>query len=391
MLGQRLKQLRLARGFSLEALAAEMGGIVTKQALSKYERGIANPSAVVFNKLAPALGVKAVYLWSEPEIKIRFIAYRKGSKLAKKEQAKVEGIVSEALEKRVHLQKITGQENGAVLPVRPITINAIDEAENAANTIRDQWNLGTDSIASMTGVLEDHYIHVLQIDANEKFDGISAAAYDDEEKIVAAAVVTREGVPGERQRLNLSHELGHLVLEVSEAIDEEKTAFRFGSAFLAPADTVRKEVGKRRGYIQPEELLLLKQRFGMSVQALLYRLHDLDIINDSYYKQWCKNINWLSWRRQEPFEMPSESPQWLRQNVLHAYAEGLISNEEADDLLGEALEGKESLSLIERRAFMKLPLEERRRLLAEHADKMASYYTQHSKAQEFQAGDFVEY
>ena len=35
MICQRLKQLRLARGLSLDALAAEMGGIVTKQALSK--------------------------------------------------------------------------------------------------------------------------------------------------------------------------------------------------------------------------------------------------------------------------------------------------------------------------------------------------------------------
>ena len=35
MLADRLRHVRLARGFSLEALAATMGGIVTKQALSK--------------------------------------------------------------------------------------------------------------------------------------------------------------------------------------------------------------------------------------------------------------------------------------------------------------------------------------------------------------------
>ena len=45
IIAKRLKQLRLTPGLPLEALSAEMGGIVTKQALSKYELGKATPSA----------------------------------------------------------------------------------------------------------------------------------------------------------------------------------------------------------------------------------------------------------------------------------------------------------------------------------------------------------
>lgn len=98
-----------------------------------------------------------------------------------------------------------------------------------------------------------------------------------------AAVVSDSKVAGERQRLNLAHELGHLVLDVTALADEqvESAAFRFGSALLVPAAVLRKDVGNRRNFISTEELLLLKQRFGMSMQALLYRLRNLGIITRS--------------------------------------------------------------------------------------------------------------
>lgn len=391
MIRQRLKQLRLARGLSLEALAAEMGGIVTKQALSKYERGKTQPTAVVLNKLAAALGVKTASLWSEPSIQVRFIAYRKGSGLGKREQIKVENFVRQTLEDRVTLQKLIQQGNRSKLPVQAFPVKKIEDVEDAAGELRKQWNLGIDPIANVTSMLEDHFVHVIEIDASEKFDGISAVAKDDEDKVVAAAVVTRRGTPGERQRLNLTHELGHLVLNISENVDEEKAAFRFGGALLTPAEMLLKEIGTKRTLIRPDELLLFKRRFGMSLQALLYRLHDLDVITDSYYKQWCMDINRLRWRKQEPGELLPEPPQWLRQNVLRAIAEGIMGKEEAERMLEETIEMEQPRSLIERRAFMKLPIEERRRIMAEQAEKAAQYYEQDSEWKELQGGDIVEY
>jgi transcriptional regulator with XRE-family HTH domain len=391
MINQRLKQLRLARGLSLEGLAAEMGGIVTKQALSKYEQGKAQPSPVVLNKLAAALGVKAAHLWSEPSIQVKFIAYRKGSGLLKREQLKVESFVSQELEERIRLQELTHQFDNSGLSIQTLHVKTLEDSERASEVMRKKWNLGNDPIASVTGVLEDHLIHVLEIDANERFDGISAVGYDEEDCVKAAAVVTRRGVVGERQRLNITHELGHLVLDISKDIDEEKAAFRFGTAFLAPAEVVFREVGSKRAFIQPEELLLLKRRFGMSIQALLYRLRDLGIITESYYRQWCMDISRLGWKKQEPLDLQPEQPQWLRQNVLRALGEGLMTQGEAERMLGETMEIKQSLTLRQRRAFMKLPLEERRRILAEQAEKMAAYYKQDLEWKDLQGGDIIEY
>ncbi len=56
-------------------------------------------------------------------------------------------------------------------------------------------------------------------------------------------------------------------------------------------------------------------------------------------------------------------------------------------------EANEMFSLAQRRAFMKLPLEERRRQLAEQADRMAEHYESDSERTEraqWQCGDIVE-
>ena len=190
MIGRRLRQLRLARGLSLEALAAAIGGVVTKQSLSKYEQGKATPSPVVLNRLAEALEVKAAYLWSEPSIRVEFLAYRKGSALLKGEQARVEGLVAEGLETRVHLQQLLGQDNEIPLPVQVFPIEKLEDTEAAATALRNQWQLGLDPIANVTDVLERHSVHVLEIDAAGKFDGISAVAYDESGRKCSAAVVT---------------------------------------------------------------------------------------------------------------------------------------------------------------------------------------------------------
>ena len=110
--------------------------------------------------------------------------------------------------------------------------------------------------------------------------------------------------------------------------------------------------------------MLLKRQYGMSIQALLRRLRDLEIITESYYRQWCVDINRLGWRKHEPLEMPPEQPQWERRSVLHALAEGLISQEEAAAMTGETMRGEMTLPVVERRSFMKLPIEEWRRILA---------------------------
>jgi transcriptional regulator with XRE-family HTH domain len=370
----RIKQLRLARAMSLDDLADTMGGIVTKQALSKYELGHSTPSASVLNQLAAALKVKAMDLWAPPAIQVNFQGYRKRASLPKKWQASFEALVCTKLQERLPLQEYCYSAVPFDLPVHGFPVKTEADAEDAAETLRDRWKLGVDSIGDLTAVLEDHLVHVLEMEGPEKFDGISALVRDPAGKLRAAAVVSRVGCPGDRQRLNLAHELGHLVMKPAAQVDEEKAAFRFAGAFLAPRACIEREIGTKRTTLRLGELLILKRRFGMSVQALLRRLFDLETITDSYYRWWCIYINKMHWRTQEPEPLPSEKPSWFRQTVLRCLAEGFVSVAEAEKLLGEKIESEAGPGMLRRRSFLKLPMEERRRILAAQAERLQKHY-----------------
>jgi Zn-dependent peptidase ImmA (M78 family)/DNA-binding XRE family transcriptional regulator len=368
-----------------------MGGMVTKQAIWKYENGKANPSPSVLSKLASALGVSASYLLTESSVKVEFIAYRKGAYLLERDRQVLKSSIEQALEDRVRVMDLVGQSDASKIPIKAFRVDRIEDAEEAAEKMREKWQLGLDPVQNATATLEENSICVMNIEANEDFDGISALVYDNEERLKTAALVTRSGIAGERQRLNLTHELGHLVLEVNESVDEERAAFRFGAAFLAPASKVYQEVGEKRALIQLEEFILLKRQFGLSIQALIYRLHDLDIINDSYYSQLFAGINRYGWKKKEPEEWPFEESYWLTRTLLRLVAEGVIGKREAERIFGKEIEMEVPATVIERRSFMKLPLEKRRQILAEQAAKIAGYYETSKEWKELEGGDLIEY
>ena len=391
MLGKRLRRFRLARGMSLQNLEAAIDGSVSSQTLSKYEHGKLQPTARVLNQIASALGVKSAQLWGEPPCDVEWIAFRKRARLGKREQERIQSFVAEELEKRVQLQEQIYEGNALEFPVLSVSVRNLEDAEEAALVLRNTLNLGIDPIANLIGVLEDHHIHIIEVDANEAFDGISAVARDIDGNVLAAAIATRSDLPGDRQRLNITHELGHLVLDLHNDIDPEKAAFRFGAAFLAPAEQLRRDVGEKRSRIQKNELFYLKKRYGMSIQAILFRLIDLGIITDAYYKKWCIQINKFGWKKHEPIEMPPEKPERFHQQVLRALSEEFISETEAEQLLNNVVEPSIHPSLSERGQFLALPKEERHRILSEQAKEMADFYEHDMEWREWEGDSIVEY
>ena len=386
-----MKRFRLARGMSLGNLEAAIDGLVSSQTLSKYEHGKLQPAATTLNQIAGALGVKSAQLWGEPPCHVEWIAFRKRARLGKREQVRIQSFVAEEFEKRVQLQEQICEGDTLELPLLSAAARNLGDAEEAALGLRNTLNLGIDPIANLTGVLEDHYIHIIEVDASEAFDGISAVARDTADDPLAAAIATRRGVPGDRQRLNIAHELGHLILKLPEDVNAEKAAFRFGAAFLAPAEQLRRDVGEKRSRVQMKELFYLKKRYGMSIQAILFRLRDLRIITNAYYKKWCIQINTVGWKKQEPIEMPSEKPERFHQQVLRALSEGLITEMEAEQLLNHVVEPSVSQSFNDRRQFLKLPKDERDRILSEQAEEMADFYEHNTEWREWEGGPIVEY
>ena len=151
-----------------------------------------------------------------------------------------------------------------------------------------------------------------------------------------------------------------------------------------------REVGKKRKDLRLQELLILKKRLGLSIQAILYRLKDLEIINNSYYSSCFRVINRMGWRKSEPEPLAPEHPDLFKQQILRAYAEGLINKNDAEKAINEKIEGDDPLSLEKVRSIMQLSKEERRKLLAEQASKLADYYCTNTD-KDWQAGDFKDY
>jgi len=388
MNGQRLQQLRLARNLSLEDLAVQLGGIITKQAISKYEHGKANPTPTVLAKLGNVLGVNASYFFTEPSIRVEFIACRQSGVLPMREVERLASEIEYELENRVEIMELLGKVGGIRIPIQTFPVRSMDDAEKAAESLRSSWELGLEPIANVTETLESNYICVVNVETDNDFDGVSAKVYDQENNLKTVALVTRCNVDTVRQRLNLTHELGHLVMKVSKNLDEEDAAFRFGKAFLAPARRIFEDVGKRRALIQLQELLLLKKRYGLSIQALLRRLFELKIITELYCREWNSTINKLGWKKHEPEDWDTEKSYWLEKHILRLFAEGIIDQNAVKRIIQCDVEFDLPASVIQRRQFLKLPLEKRRQVLAEQAARVAKRYEE--AKEDFGGGDIVE-
>ncbi|MDO8880318.1 MAG: helix-turn-helix transcriptional regulator [Coriobacteriia bacterium] len=372
-LGARLRQYRTARNYTLDVLVERMGGLVSKQALSKYEHDRATPRPTVLIALAKALDVKASQLIAEPRYQFELVAYRALASLPKKEQATIESMVQLELERRLTLMDKLG-----ITPEYPFVepqeiTRDVREAEHAAGELRHAWNLGGAPIASVVDALESKGVHLIDVDTDRAFDGLAIIARDGAGERIACGAAARREMARARQRMNHAHELGHLAMRVAEGVDGEAAARRFAGAFLYPAEAVVVDFGARRNRVTADELLGAKKRWGMSVQGVLYRLRDLQIIDEASYKWWCMFINRAGWRTEEPGDEPREHSTWVDTYAHRAAAEGLIARETLAEYI-PAISNRTAPEDIDRRALLKMPLAERRAYMRAQAEAHAAEY-----------------
>ena len=337
MLGQRLKLARSAAGLSLRGLEERIGNRVTAQAIGKYERDESMPSSGVLIALADALSVPVDYLVGDQEMALESLEFRKKSLTSKREETQVEAKSCTCWNATSWSRSFsacrasTGDKpREAPYPV----VNDPSEADRAAHSLRLHWGLGLDPIPNLVELLEERGIKVLSC-ALGNIDGLMARVRRAGKSTVPVLVVN-DSHWGERQRLTMAHELGHIVLEVDTKVNDETAAFRFAGAFLMPAEVLWAAMGKHRTSIGWSELFALKKLFGVSVQALTYRCKDLGIFGPTLFRRLFHEFFRLGWRKppyQEPYAMPGEEPQRFERLCFRALAEGAISEAKAAELL----------------------------------------------------------
>jgi len=58
--------------------------------------------------------------------------------------------------------------------------------------------------------------------------------------------------------------------------------------------------------------------------------------------------------------------------------------------LDKPIDEQEPITLVERRAFLKLPIEQRRRIMAKQAKEMEDHY-RYEKIEDLETGEIIEY
>lgn len=165
-----------------------------------------------------------------------------------------------------------------------------DDLEDLAIDLRytlDHEDVGP--IQNLTVAVERAGVCLIPIPGLTGIDGLSS--WVDGVPVIGLA----PNVPGDRFRLTLGHELGHLLLHARKTELAEHEANRFAGALLFPRSEFDDAMPDRP---QLRDFISLKSTWGVSVAALVYRAHELDHIDDARYR--ALQIQMSKWRKSEP-------------------------------------------------------------------------------------------
>lgn len=329
--GDRLKTARIYRSMTLAELGKSLD--LSKQTLSLYENNKGNPDFSTVIKLSKTLHFPINYFFQEKNINITSgtTYFRSLSSTSKKSRSaeitKVEfiGALYEALYNYIEFP---------VLNLPKININSQnlpdEEIENVAIKLREFWTLGYNPINDLQYTLEENGLIVTGMNVgDQKIDAYSQVVnIDGIENYIIVLSVGNKGKA--RINFDLAHELGHILLHPwtedietlsnDEFKDRERQANKFASSLLLPKETFSKDCSR-----YPTELeyyIRLKKKWGVSIQAMLYRACDLDIISNNQFQYLMRQISSKGWRKKEP----GDTPYVLNENIFKMGIELLLDN-----------------------------------------------------------------
>lgn len=338
----RFKNARKICGFTMPQLAEKLG--VSKQMISKYEKGLSIPDSPNLIKLANILNEKIDYFFRPAIFQLENVNFRKKSNYSESKINSLKARILKQMENYLIVEDILAIPFDFKNPIQDFKINSIEEVEKAAELIRREWNLGNDSIHNIISLLENNEIKVIEIDEpNQKlFDGLSSFV---ENKY--PLIVYNKNFSIERKRFTLLHELGHLLLNIESHLEPEieKLCNRFAGAMLLPKEIIIKEIDTHRENLSINELKNFQKQFGISISAIVYRLADLDVISENKKLRYFKTRNKNQVFKQECDAVRfygNENSERFVGLVYKALSQEIISISKAAVLLNKSIEEVDS-------------------------------------------------
>ena len=333
----KITEARDSRAVSMEELATYVG--VTRQSISKYERGIAKPSTEVLQSISYYLDFPVSFFHSTdssvPANNITLF-FRSNSNISKKVKSACKYQIEWIDEIKAKLETYVDfvDQNVPVVDKDYEDIS-LEEIENLALSIRQQWGLGDAPINDLIGVLENNGVIVSPLSINRlcEFKGIDAfSSWIIGTPYIAYNPAKKSAV---RTRFSILHELGHLVLHSSipnedaikkDIIDKaDMQADRFAAAFLLPATSFVKDVYGT----SLSSLEVIKQKWGVSMSAIIKRYETLDLMTENQLNYLKRQMTAKKYWYKEPLDdqITLAPPEIIRDAIMMLVDNNIVSKE----------------------------------------------------------------
>lgn len=310
--------------------------------ISLFENGSRRPSPATVLRLSLVLGQPPNFFIDSATLRPVIVTghFRCLKNTSKREQRAVLALAqlvhefAAVLEQRAKLPALT-------LPVFPLPADASDgDIEGVARQTRRALGAQPGPLGWLIRRIELTGSVVLRIAlAQSKIDAFSISYVDR-----PVVVLNAEKTSYDRYRANAAHELGHLVMhsQLDRETDNvhEQQAWRFAAAFLMPATDIKFQLPHTLDW---SRFMRLKREWGVSLQFLLRRAHQLGTLSDRQYARGQQTVGSNGWRVQEPVDLgPVEEP-----TLLHRAAHTVMAHN-ALDIRGLADLARMSVADVER-------------------------------------------
>lgn len=321
VIGERVRLLRLACNLSQGELAKALSGGSSEgnSLVSKIENGRQPVDRRMLESLASALNCAPEFLEAEPWEVIAtrpwLRAYADAPSRVVESVAADNLIAAESI-RRLQLRRIPDR-----IPVFDGDLNDDDAIERFSDEVRAAAEIQEGAVVGNAMRAAERLGCVVLPLAAElgRHLGMSQRIDGDSFIRVSRPGTGQSGVPGDRQRFTVLHEVGHLALHAElpppETADEarriERQAHRFASAFLAPAEPILEDWTRLGGRVTLSALSDLKATWGIAIKALVVRFQQLGVIDPDQATSLYKQISKRGWNKAEPVNTTNEEPIWL--------------------------------------------------------------------------------
>ncbi len=354
VIGQRLAEARKARSITQEVAAEHIGvSRPTFIALEKGERA-AKPGEII--KLAALYGQPVNYFVRTAEPLTDFQPHFRAA-MEKVKPADADQLKAAIGEFKTFVENYLDLEQRMKAPMRlnypqPVElnprVNVSELAEDVANRERQRLGLGDQPIPNIRSLLES------DVGVRIFFDRLP--------RMLAGMYIFVDGLggcmlinsvhPADKQRASIAHEYAHLIVDrYTAGIDyltisgrkpaNERFAESFAMSFLMPASSVRfrfNEIVNTTGNFQVGDLVKLKHRYSVSLEAMALRLESLGLLKTGTWelqkekglpvREAEKRLGLVTETSPEP-----AYPERYKFLAVHAYERGELSEKELANYL----------------------------------------------------------